>query len=872
MADPAAVDAVPLPMARAETLEPGEGKWRAVFDYALDAILIADDGRRFVDANAAACELLGAPHERIVGAPISEYISLPDDVGSPDPGLRWDAFLSAGREANECLILRPDGTRRFADFRARANFQPGFHLCIAHDGTERKLTEEAVRCAETLYRTLVETTNTGYLVADQDGRVVDANAEYVRLSGHANLNAIRGRNVLQWTAPADRDRHAAGIAACFREGAVRDLEIRFVSDSGQLVPVEINATAVSSEAGWRFLSLCRDITLRENARHEVETVWHELESRVEQRTAQLAQASEQIRVRARQQEAVAEFGRRALACDDLDHLLRGAGEMVARLLEVEFTAIMEHADARTGQLVLRACHGWTGRLNQPVATTDPATLAGYVLQSGRSVVIADMNQEKRFVLPAIMRERGLVSGITVVIPGEERPFGIIGAHTVHQRDFTQDDLHFVQSVANVLAAAVERTRAEGIVRLAREAAVKANDAKLDFLSRMSHELRTPLNAILGFGQLLEIEELGARQQESVDQIISAGRHLLHLVNEVLDISRIESGRFSFEFEPLAVEDLLGEAIDLMRPLASAEGLAITISPPAMPGSAHVLGDHQRVRQVLLNLLSNAVKYNRPGGEVRVCAVPAPDGRSVRLEVVDTGVGIPAENLPRLFTPFDRLGAENTPVEGSGIGLALSKRLMEAQGGQLGVRSTEGKGSTFWIDLPVAAAPAAESSRLRFDEASHPLPAGPAASPANGIPAAEDGLLRRTILYIEDNEQNRRLMELLLSQRPRLRLVTASRGGEGLDLARQQHPDLILLDVHLPDTSGEQVLNALRADASTRQTPIVVVSADATPIRQASLRALGANDYLTKPFNVKEFLGVVDTYLNRDIAEVASKAS
>jgi PAS domain S-box-containing protein len=860
MVDTDAVAAAALSQTRAEELEQSEEHWRAMFEHAPVAMLIADDERRFVDANVAACELLGAPREQIIGAPLKEFVLPPYPSRPVNAGLRWAAFLSSGHEAGECIILRPDGSKRYADFHARANFHPGLHLCIAHDGTERKVTEEVVRRAESSYRSLVETTNTGYLVTDQDGRVLDANAEYVRLTGAGDLAAIRGRDVLQWTHPDDRERHAAGIAECVCEGAVRDLQVRFGGAAGNMVPVEINATAVHSDAGVRLLSLCRDITSREAARQEVETAWHELETRVQQRTAQLAHANEQIRIRARQQEAVAEFGRRALAGENFTHLLHQAGDMVAHLLEVEFTCVLEHADAQSKHLLLRACRGLDRSLGEPIATTNPALLPGYVMRLGKSVVIDDLRREDRFQLPPGMLGFGIISGITVLIPGEERPFGIIGALTKQARKFTQDDLHFVQSVANVLAAAMERTRAEEIVRQAREAAVKANDAKLEFLSRMSHELRTPLNAILGFGQLLEIEELGARQQESVDQIISAGRHLLHLVNEVLDISRIESGHFSFALEPLAVTDLLSEAIDLMRPLAAAEDIAITILPEGLAGHPHVLADHQRVRQVLINLLSNAVKYNRHGGQVRVSARPAPDGRSMRVQVADTGLGIAVEHLPRLFTPFDRLGAENTRVEGSGIGLALSRRLMEAQGGCLGVESVVGEGSTFWIDLPMAAAPAPDCPHPRFDESTGPL---------SLEPAPAELLARQTVLHIEDNEQNRRLMELLLSQRPSLRLVAAGRGDQGLELARLHCPNLILLDMHLPDTSGEQVLRILRADSLTKDTPVVVVSADATAVRQASLRALGANEYLTKPFNVKEFLHIIDEHLQLAHAGVPS---
>jgi PAS domain S-box-containing protein len=849
----------------------GETGWRAIFEQAPVAILVADDAQRFVEVNKAGCALLGAPAEQIIGAPIRQFMRAPTGGAVAGTGLSAaDFFLGTGPEGTECVVLRPDGTKRYADCHTRADFRPGWHLCVAHDGTDRKLTDEVVRRAEDTYRSLVETTNTGYLVADHEGRVIDANAEYVRLTGHADLDAIRWRKVREWILPADRDRHATALAACLRDGAVRDLVINFASPAGQVIAVEINATAVQCDEGVRLLSLCRDITSREAARQEVETAWHELEDRVQQRTAQLAQANDQIRVRARQQEAVAEFGRRALASGDLKPLLHESGEMVARLLEVEFATVLEHADPQSDQLLLCACHGWPGRLGELIATTDPAAMDGYVLRTGESVVSDNLRNESRFQVSSKMLESGIVSGITVLIPGEERPFGVIGAHTIHARVFTQDDLAFVRSVAHVLAAAVDRSRSEAIVRAAREAAVKANDAKLDFLSRMSHELRTPLNAILGFGQLLEIENLGAREQESVDQIISAGRHLLHLVNEVLDISRIESGHLTLACEPLSVAELLAEAIDLMRPLAGAENLCVTISPDAETQALYVLADHQRVHQVLLNLLSNAVKYNRSGGRIDVSAAPSPDGRSVRVAVADTGLGIPADMLPRLFTPFDRLGAESTDVEGSGIGLALAQRLMEAHGGQLGVQSTLGEGSTFWLDLPVAAAPT-ESARVPMEARAGSTPPVPARARDGNGEAAAGGVAQRTVLHIEDNEQNQRLMDLLLALRPNLSLVTAGRGQEGLELARTRHPDLILLDMHLPDTPGEEVLRALRAQDSTRETPVVVVSADATADRQERLRALGANDYLTKPFNVRQFLGIIDGYLQPEKPAAANVA-
>ena len=418
----------------------------------------------------------------------------------------------------------------------------------------------------------------------------------------------------------------------------------------------------------------------------------------------------------------------------------------------------------------------------------------------------------------------------------------------------------------MLGAAIERHRVEETVRQAQQSAVQANNAKIEFLSRMSHELRTPLNAILGFSQLLELDRLDPGQRESVEQITRAGRHLLELVNEVLDISRIDSGHIALTPEPLPVDTLLREALDLIRPLADARGIELVAGPGCVEPDRYVLADRQRLRQVLLNLLSNAVKYNREGGRVTLNGGPAPDGLHVRLTVSDTGVGIRSEDLSRLYTPFDRLGAENTNVEGSGMGLALSKRLVESQGGVLGLESEPGVGTTFRVDLPVAAAPALDEELLldellsqtlfqddEFVSASPSLQTLPMTPPPS--PPAPP-----TVLHIEDNEANRLLVEMLVARRPGVRLFTASRGTQGLALAREHHPNLILLDLHLPDTTGEEVLQDLRAEEGTHDTPVVMVSADATAIRRSQAYNSGANDFLTKPFNVGQFLKMLDQYL------------
>ena len=376
---------------------------------------------------------------------------------------------------------------------------------------------------------------------------------------------------------------------------------------------------------------------------------------------------------------------------------------------------------------------------------------------------------------------------------------------------------------------------------ARAEAEQANRAKNEFLSRTSHELRTPLNAILGFGQLLEMDDLPEHQAASVHDILSAGRHLLKLIDEVLDISRIEAGRLALSMEPVMVGDIADSAMSVMRPLAAERGVALS-AELGNARAAHVLADRQRLHQVLLNLLSNAIKYNRKGGSVTLLCVPA-DGDRVHLEVVDTGPGIAEDKLERLFAPFDRLGAEETQIEGTGLGLALSKNLCEAMGGALHVKSVVGRGSRFWIELPRVEAP-------QDDDA----PVVPAAGPAAG----GDGEL--TVLYIEDNPSNFKLVQRILERWRKVVLLSAIQGALGLELAQRHRPDLVLLDLHLPDMHGSAVLDELHSDPRTSGIPVVVVSADATAGEIQRLRDKGAHDYVTKPLDVTQFLASLERAL------------
>jgi PAS domain S-box-containing protein len=380
------------------------------------------------------------------------------------------------------------------------------------------------------------------------------------------------------------------------------------------------------------------------------------------------------------------------------------------------------------------------------------------------------------------------------------------------------------------------------LRLAKLAAEQANEAKSDYLSRMSHELRTPLNAILGFAQLLELDDLHDEQRDNLGHIMSGARHLLSLINEVLDIAAIEAGRLALSLEPVPLADVVAETVSLIRPLADQSN--IMIAAPDVACSIHVLGDRQRLKQVLLNLLSNAVKYNREGGSVELSCAPVSDDR-LRIAVTDTGLGIPSEALARLFVPFERVGRQ-TAIEGTGLGLPLSKRLAEAMDGTLDLDSVPGQGSTFWIELPLVEGPVEQDERVGQDET---VPDEQREEPA-GPPI--------TVLYIEDNMSNLRLVERILGRRPGVRLISAMRPELGLELAGEHRPDLVLLDLHLPDLPGETVLRRLQTNPKTAGIPVVILSADARPGLIQRLLEQGARAFLTKPLAVKELLELLDS--------------
>ncbi len=390
-----------------------------------------------------------------------------------------------------------------------------------------------------------------------------------------------------------------------------------------------------------------------------------------------------------------------------------------------------------------------------------------------------------------------------------------------------------------------RKRVERELHDAMVVAETANLAKSAFLSSMSHELRTPLNAILGFAQLMESGSPmpTPSQQRSIGQILKAGWYLLDLINEVLDLALIESGKLSLSPESVSLAEVMQECATMIEAQALKRGISVSFQK--LDVAHFVKVDRTRLKQALINLLTNAIKYNRMGGTVSVASIVTTPGR-IRISVEDSGEGLPREKIAQLFQPFNRLGQEMGGPEGTGIGLVTAKRLVELMDGTIGVESTVGKGSVFWIELNLT------------DERQHVIDTGESMTISTVKP--RDGAQLRTVLYVEDNPANLMLVEDLVARQPDIQLLSATDGSRGIEIARTSLPDMILMDINLPGISGIQALKILREDNATAHIPVVALSGNAIPRDIKKGLEAGFFRYLTKPINVREFMNTLDETL------------
>ena len=772
-----------------EALRNSESKNRALLEVIPDLMVQISRNGTIVDFGAEKDDELRMPPELYIGKTVFDI--LPPDVAQLSIQ-SVEETLESGKMQIVEYQLPVKGSKQ--DFEARFVVSGQNEvLAIIRNISERKQAQEALR----LSSEILQRVNSLVLVSNKEGQITYASPSVKRMLGYEPQDLlgdgwwhVTTRN----SGEAEREVMRVSGAAESEDGAYWEPYERMVLDhDGELHCILWHDT---KGPGDQVIGVGHDITERKNS----EKAQFESEERYR---AFVAHSSEGI-MRFESEQPIS--------------INLSVEEQVALLYKYGYLA--ECNDRMAQMYGFSRAEDLVGtRLNVLLPPEDPDNkeYLGAFVQTGYRLTDAESHE-----LDATDNLRYFSNNLIGIIEEEHlvRAWGT-------QRDITEDKQ-------------LEESR------LARETAEQANQAKSEFLSRMSHELRTPLNAIIGFSQLLEMDDLDPDQRESVGLVHKAGRHLLDLINEVLEISHIEAGRMSLSPEPISVAEVLGECLDLVKLIAADKNIMMEAGK-ALRSESYVQADRQRFKQIILNLLSNAVKYNRVRGSVSLSCEELVSGR-VRIAVTDTGAGIAQEKLEKLFTPFERLDADQTGVEGTGLGLALSKSLAEMMGGETGVESVVGQGSTFWVELP-----AATPLELIRAQSTGPLML-PGSYPAG-----------RTVLYIEDNTSNLRLIQHIFHQWPDITLLSAMEGGLGFALACKHDPDLILLDLHLPDVHGEKVLEWLRQDSITKKTPVIIISADATPREAARLLDLGANAYITKPIDVKQFVKIIkDTLEEKEL--------
>jgi signal transduction histidine kinase/ActR/RegA family two-component response regulator len=513
-----------------------------------------------------------------------------------------------------------------------------------------------------------------------------------------------------------------------------------------------------------------------------------------------------------------------------DYLLIAAGVAVLALLTAWLLV------RRLGHTITTPIAAITGIAREVVATRDYSRRAPRISEDEAADLVDSFNA---MLAEIELRTRALESSNREI------------AHEAQERARARQEVMRLneQLEQRVHERTMQLELANSELELAIEEARAANQAKSAFLSSMSHELRTPLNAILGFAQILSSNAMPTTPEQKLEfsnHILKSGRHLLTLINEILDLAKVEAGALTLSMEAVGLAEVLAECRTMIEPLAGTRGIRVLFPDGCL--AVQLRADRTRLKQVLLNLLSNAVKYNREGGAVVLDCVEA-GPRRLRLSVRDTGMGLESGQVAALFQPFNRLGQEGGTQEGTGIGLVVTRRLVELMGGEIGVTSSPGVGSVFWIELGTEGAPPA-------------VPAAPVApvAPLSTAAEADSGAEPRLVLYIEDNPANLKLVQEIVRFRPDLRLLSAPDGPAGLALARSRHPEVILMDLNLPGMSGFEVLAALRRDPATAAIPAIALTANAMPRDVERGLAAGFDRYLTKPIDIDKFNEAIDGVL------------
>ncbi|MDD5275099.1 MAG: PAS domain S-box protein [Methylovulum sp.] len=778
------------------TLQVSEEKLAVTLNSIGDAVIATDAQAHVTFLNPVAAQLTGWTQAEATGRPVDEIFHILNQETRQSATIPVMETLAHGTIqglANHTLLIARDGSEcaiadSCAPIRSRDGQVVGAVL-VFRDVTEEYATQQALRDSTALIQTILNTVADGIVTLHACGGIIGTvNPAAERMFGYTSAELI-GQNFSLLIPELDGDQQKGSLEYYRASAESRAIglgrEVTGRRKDGGVFPMEIAVSEMWLGGQRYFTGILRDITLRK---------------RVEAERAQLDQRLNDHQLYTR---SLFEANIDALMTTDPSGII---------------TDVNKQMEALTG-------HTRDALIGTPFKHyfTDPARA-----EAGIKRVLGEQKVTDY--------ELTASNGATVVSYNATTFYNSGGK---------------LQGVFAAARDITERKRLDQVLQdknteleSAKFVAEKANLAKSEFLSSMSHELRTPLNAILGFAQLLEAGSPPptAVQLVRLHQIIKAGWYLLELINEILDLALIESGKLSLSQEPVSLFEIMHECQAMIGPQAQQRGITLTFLP--FDNSWFAYADRTRVKQILINLLSNAIKYNREQGMVEVkCTLSPPE--HIRISIKDSGAGLPAEKLGQLFQPFNRLGQETGVEEGTGIGLVVTKQLVELMGGAIGVESMVGVGSEFWIELVRDLTPQLEASHSISNELAL---------------QGQETVVLCTLLYVEDNPANLMLVEHIIEAHPHVRMLSACNGDLGIALARAHLPDVILMDINLPGISGLQALKILHAEPATAHIPVLALSANAMPRDIEKGLAAGFFRYLTKPIKVNEFMNALDDAL------------